>query len=119
LVDEGTEIRLSCTTPDAVIYYTLDGSCPCEDTPARKVYDGTPIIVKADMTITAMAAAEGLGESSVVEFNYFLDGSTGIKEIDNVRPMGDGSVYDLQGRKVTTPTRKGVYIQKGHKIVIR
>ena len=119
LVDEGTEIRLNCTTPDAVIYYTLDGSCPCEDTPERKIYDGTPIIVKTDMTITAMAAAEGLGESSVVEFNYFLDGSTGIKEIDNVRPMGDGSVYDLQGRKVTTPTRKGIYIQKGNKIFIR
>ena len=119
LVDEGTEIRLNCTTPDAVIYYTLDGSCPCDDTPERKIYDGTPIIVKTDMTITAMAAAEGLGESSVVEFNYFLDGSTGIKEIDNVRPMGDGSVYDLQGRKVTTPTRKGIYIQKGNKIFIR
>ena len=118
LVDEGTEIRLNCTTPDAIIYYTLDGSCPCEDTPARKVYDGTPIIVKADMTITAMAAANGYEESGVSEFNYFVD-TTGIKGIYNVRPMGDGLFYDLHGRKITTPTRKGVYIQKGHKIVIR
>ena len=118
LVDEGTEIRLNCTTPDAIIYYTLDGSCPCEDTPERKIYDGTPIIVKADMTITAMAAADGFGESSVSQFNYFVD-TTGIKGIYNVRPMGDGPVYDLHGRKVTTPPRKGVYIQKGNKIVIR
>jgi hypothetical protein len=118
LVDEGTEIRLNCTTPDAIIYYTLDGSCPCEDTPERKIYDGTPIIVKADMTITAMAAANGYEESGVSEFNYFVD-TTGIKGIYNVRPMGDGLFYDLHGRKITTPTRKGVYIQKGHKIVIR
>ena len=118
LVDEGTEIRLNCTTPNAVIYYTTDGSCPCDDTPARKVYDGTPIIVKADMTIMAMAVANGYEESSVSQFNYFVD-TTGIKGIYNVRPMGDGLFYDLHGRKITTPTRKGVYIQKGHKIVIR
>ena len=118
LVDEGTEIRLNCTTPNAVIYYTTDGSCPCDDTPARKVYDGTPIIVKADMTIMAMAVANGYEESSVSQFNYFVD-TTGIKGIYNVRPMGDGLFYDLHGRKVTAPTRKGVYIQKGNKIVIR
>ena len=82
-VDEGTEIYLFCTTEDAVIYYTLDGSCPCEDTPSRKVYDGTPIVVNASTTILTMAAAKGYGESTVSAFTYYVGDPTGIKAIEN------------------------------------
>ncbi|MBQ4386899.1 MAG: carboxypeptidase regulatory-like domain-containing protein [Prevotella sp.] len=114
-VEEGTEIRLSCTTEGAVIYYTLDGSCPCDDTPARRFYDGTPIVVSENTTITAMAAAPGYGESSVVAFTYFVGDPTGIQET-GVRRQESG-VYDLQGRKVAVPTKKGIYITNGQKVV--
>jgi hypothetical protein len=121
LVDEGTEIRLNCTTPNAVIYYTLDGSCPCDDTPERKIYDGTPIIVKTDMTITAMAAAEDFGESSVVEFNYFLDGATGISDAARLNDKGqmmNDKLYNLKGQRVNA-SYKGVIITNGRKLVIK
>lgn len=80
VVDKGTAIVLSCATEGATIYYTLDGSCPCDDTDARKVYDGTPIIINEDMTIKAMAAAPDMYESEVAEFSYFVN-VTGIDEV--------------------------------------
>ena len=132
-VNKGTEIRLSCTTEDAVIYYTLDGSCPCEDTPARKIYDGKPIVINETTTITMMAAAKGYGESSVVEYTYFVGNPSGIGAslIENGKSKIDNDVYDLQGRKVfsaqpnsqfsilNSQLRKGIVITKRQKVVIK
>ena len=67
----GTQITLTCPTRDAVIYYTLDGTCPCNEE-TRLTYDGSPIVVDADITIKAMAQATGLAESEVVEFSYTI-----------------------------------------------
>ena len=114
-VDKGTEIRLSCTTEDAVIYYTLDGSCPCEDTPARKVYDGTPIVINETTTITMMAAAKGYGESSVVEYTYFVGNPSGIVPA-TVRFNSDWR-YNLHGQRVDN-TYKGIVITNGKKVFI-
>lgn len=80
VVEKGTAITLTCETEGATIYYTLDGSCPCENTDARKVYDGTPIIINENVTIKAMAMAPDMYESDVAEFTYIVDG-TGIDDI--------------------------------------
>ena len=80
VVEKGTKIELSCTTEGATIYYTLDGSCPCDNTDARKVYDGTPIVINETTTIKAMAVAPDMTESDVAEFTYIVDGS-GIEEV--------------------------------------
>ena len=45
--------------------------------------------------------------------------STGIKAMHNPQSTMHNNAYDLQGRKVATPTRKGIYIQNGQKTVIR
>ena len=70
VVEKGTAVYLSCSTEGATIYYTLDGSCPCDNTPARKVYDGTPIIINSTTTIKAMATAPDLYDSDVATFVY-------------------------------------------------
>ncbi|MGX8697938.1 MAG: chitobiase/beta-hexosaminidase C-terminal domain-containing protein, partial [Prevotella sp.] len=70
VVEKGTEIKLACETEGATIYYTLDGSCPCDETAQRNVYDGTPIVVNESMTIKAMAAKEGMDDSEVATFTY-------------------------------------------------
>jgi hypothetical protein len=116
-VNSGTKIYLYSTTEDATIYYTLDGSCPCDDTSARKVYDGTAIVINESTTIKAMAAAKGYGESSISEFTYFVGDPTAIKTVDSLHFTVDSPVYDLQGRKVTAP-RKGIYIQNGKKLFV-
>lgn len=72
-VPSGTELYLSCEDPEAEIYYTLDGSCPCDDTPARTLYDGQPIIITQSVTIRAMAVIDGVYESDVVKFSYIVE----------------------------------------------
>jgi sorbitol-specific phosphotransferase system component IIA len=73
-VEKGMAVYLNCSTPGATIYYTLDGSCPCDNTTARKVYDGNPIIINRTVTIKAMATAPDLYDSDVATFVYRVAG---------------------------------------------
>lgn len=106
VVDKGTAIELFCATEGATIYYTLDGSCPCNETEARKVYDGTPIIINENVTIKAMAIAPDMYESEVAEFTYIVDG-TGIEDIT---VNGQIQIYPL-------PVRDKVNISAGGKTI--
>lgn len=80
-VEKGTAITLSCATAGATIYYTLDGTCPCNDTSSRMVYDGTPIILEENVTIQAMATAPDMHDSEVSEFTYIVKDLSVIDEI--------------------------------------
>lgn len=69
-VEFGTPVRLSSATEGATIYYTIDGSCPCEpDT--RKAYSD-PITINRSITIKAIAVKEGMSDSEVSTFYYYL-----------------------------------------------
>lgn len=61
-------VALSDATPDAVIYYTVDGSAP---TASSSVYSG-PITVFASETIRAIATASGYSTSAVAEASYVI-----------------------------------------------
>ena len=74
-VYRGTEVSLNCDTKDAVIYYTLDGSCPCDEA-TRIEYNGPIVIASDSITLKAMAVADGMYESDVVEFHYTLKKTT-------------------------------------------
>ena len=69
-VYKGTAVTLTCDDKGAVIYYTTDGSCPCDEQ-GRRLYT-EPITIDADMTIKAVAVADGKEESDVAEFAYRL-----------------------------------------------
>ena len=48
------------------------------------------------------------------------DSATGVKEVIEVNGVNDGSFYDLNGRKLDKmPTKKGVYLFNGRKVVVR
>ena len=81
-VNKGTTVSLSCATEDAIIYYTLDGSCPCENSAARMLYDGTPIAINKDTQIRAIAYSEGLYESEVVSFFYTISDASGVEDME-------------------------------------
>ena len=87
VVEKGTAITLTCETEGATIYYTTDGSCPCDNTASRKAYDGTPIVINKTVTIKAMATALDMTESDVAEFSYIVE-NVAIKGDVN----GDGAV---------------------------
>lgn len=108
-VSKGTEVYLTCATDDATIYYTLDGSCPCDETGSRKVYDGTPIIINKDMTVKAMAIAKGKTESDVAEFVYTVAVNDGIDDV-TLNTMID--IFPLPVREKLNVTAGGKVIKK-------
>ena len=45
------------------------------------------------------------------------DGTTSIKRVDS--EIGDDIWYNLKGQRIDTPTRKGLYIKNGKKVVVK
>lgn len=73
-VYRGSKVRLTTGSKEGVIYFTTDGSCPCDADGTRRKYT-VPIVIDGDMHIKAMTAV-GTGStqevSETVEFNYTL-----------------------------------------------
>lgn len=65
---EAQEVTIACTTADATIYYTLDGSDPDDDS---EVYT-EPISVDESMTIKAIAMKEGYENSNIATAEYTI-----------------------------------------------
>ena len=62
---KGTKVELKCDTPNAVIYYTTDGTAP---TTASTRYT-QPVVIDKDITIKAIASLNGVTSQSVT-FQY-------------------------------------------------
>ena len=89
-VASGTEITLTTSTSGALIYYTLDGSDPSDETnEARELYsaDNMPVITE-DCTLKAAAVLEGV-YSAVQTLQYTVDES-GSGEPGDTAPIADG-----------------------------
>ena len=59
-------INISCTTPGASIYYTLDDS---EPSISSTLYEGS-FSVLHDCTIKAIAIKTGMNNSDIASYNY-------------------------------------------------
>ena len=111
----GAEIRLTCQTAGATILYTLDGSCPCDAQNANVMtYTGPITATGEELTIRAMAVANGMAESDVVKFRYkVIDNPVSVEPIllspFTLHPSPT-EYYRLDGHR--TPT-----LQKGLNIV--
>lgn len=70
-VYRGTKIELSTESKNATIYFTTDGSCPCDENGTRRKYT-VPIIINEDTKILAMTSVGSGDVSETVEFNYTL-----------------------------------------------
>ncbi len=63
------DVTLSCTTSDAEIHYTTDGTIP---TSASALYV-SPIHIDSSTTIKAIGVASALDNSNIVSFGYGID----------------------------------------------
>ena len=64
----------------------------------------------------------GASESEDVRsiyLNFGDDEPSVVRDIDNGQWKTDNVVYDLNGRKVNAPLKKGIYIRNGRKVVIK
>lgn len=120
-VEIGTLLSLSCATPGATIYYTLDGSCPCnEDT--RILYTEPFVLPEGVVMVKVIAVEDYLYDSDVATFIYDVKEPSGIKAraesehsfnvsyangmivIENVEG-GSCMIYDMAGRELSGRTR--------------
>ncbi len=69
-VYRGQTVTLATESEGATIYYTTDGSCPCDAT-TRIKYE-RPIVVNGPLTIKAMAVGVMGDESDVETFDYTI-----------------------------------------------
>jgi hypothetical protein len=110
-------VSIADTTPDAVIYYTLDGSTP---TTSSTIYSG-PISVSSSETINAIAMATGYTTSAVATATYVINlpattapvfnpaaGTyTSIQKVKITDSMKGASIYyTLDGSTPTTASAK-------------
>ena len=127
----GTQVELTCSQYDAVIWYTTDGSCPCDQQNANaKRYTG-PITITANTLLKAMAVAPGFSESEINELYYVvrtdstrLHLSTGWNWVSlaqaNALPvatLGDATDYALNadGETVTTLEPAQAYLVRNNR----
>ena len=104
---KGTTLELYTSTPGAVIYYTIDSSCPCDEEKCIR-YDG-PITLKESVTIQFIAVCEGMTDSEVTTLVLTVTSGTGVSSL-NSQPSTLDSYYDLRGIRVLPPLRQGMYI---------
>ena len=102
----GSEIKLTSQTAGATILYTLDGSCPCDANSASVLTYLGPIVATGEsMVIRAMAVANGMGESDVVEYRYkVIDPPVVIETVttdDGIQTHTTAAYYRLDGRRTS------------------
>lgn len=68
VVRNGTRVILTCDTENATLYYTIDGSCPCDET--KRIKYEHPIEINNDITIKVIAISPNMVDSEIAEFKY-------------------------------------------------
>lgn len=90
-------VKLSTTTANAEIYYTLDGSVPNE---TSTKYNNESIEITEDTTLKAIVISKDGTSSEVSEFVYKITDALQIHDIqgeDHVSPFKGQGVSDVQG----------------------
>lgn len=83
---EAQNVTISCTTENATVYYTTDGSEPSTES---SVYNSA-LIISETTTLKAMATATGYNNSPVASATYTI---TTPLTIAAVRAQGTGNVF--------------------------
>lgn len=107
VIAKGTKVELYTATKGATIYYTTDGSCPCDEA-TRKRYT-EPIVIQPDVTIQAIAVLEGMTDSEVTTLTYTI--GTGVVAPEVIEAVvAEDFYYNLNGTRVMPPLPRGTFI---------
>jgi hypothetical protein len=100
---------------------TLEATQIAASTASQSNYalNGTAFVwVKNAVEIAANKAWLSIPMSTARSISLVFDDATGVRPIDNGQLTID-NWYDLSGRKVATPTKKGIYVKNGKKVVVK
>ena len=96
---EAQEVAIACSTADATIYYTLDGTDPTENS---SVYTA-PIAVAESMTIKAIAMKDGYENSTIATAEYtIILGAVTIFQQDWEGEMNGWTFVTVEGSNAWT-----------------
>jgi hypothetical protein len=104
-VTKGTKLTLSCATKGATIYYTTDGSCPCQNTPGHKTYTG-PLTINASTHLIIGAYKDGMDYSERLDLT--------VTAVDKAQPLKVSPVTKVA--KATTLKMKAVVVARPLKV---
>jgi hypothetical protein len=90
---------------DGALYFTTESA------------DGEQMYMTLDITDNTIVGNRELLETAKWSVRRVEQNNTGIVEVESENGK-NGNIYDLQGRKVDTPS-KGIYIIDGKKVIIR
>jgi M6 family metalloprotease-like protein len=93
-----TQIELSTTTPEASIYYTMDGSTPDQ---SSTLYQ-SPITIDHNFTLKAIAYSSGNSPSQVSTYNYTTNDIPEVAE--PIADISGGTYSSSQVIELTSPT---------------
>jgi hypothetical protein len=106
-VAQGTKVELYTATKGATIYYTTDGSCPCDEATRQRYTE--PIVILSDVTIQAIAVLEGMTDSEVTTLTYTI--GTGVAAPEVIETVeAEDFYYNLNGTRVMPPLPRGTFI---------
>lgn len=110
--------KTSRDTETATTYYTTDGSQPLA-TNGSAITADTDVTLSEDCTVKAITISTSGMQSEVASYDFTFEQESGIN-MSTLNPSREAqAIYDLQGRKVTTAKRGGLYITNGKKVVIQ
>ena len=113
VVPSGTKVVLSTETEGASIYYTLNKTCPCDESNvARKEYTG-PIEITEDTYIIAYAIRDGNEDSATSHFSYTVK-----EENPPVVEPGPGGSTPSRKPTVTVSGTGGTAVAQSNGVVV-
>ena len=80
-------------------------------------YKGVIVEQTLEPTNDKTIAFTALNRNGVTVWGYCTNSATGISSAQSEVP--DDVIYDLQGRRIITPQKKGIYIRGGKKFIVR
>ena len=122
-------LLIPCAEPDMAITVapefqgTLTGTTIAASTEGQTNYafNGKAFVfVKNAIEVGPNKAWLSVSNSNARAINLVFEEATGVNEVIGVKEVNDGSWYDLNGRKLDKmPTKKGVYLFNGKKVVVK
>lgn len=109
LFTDNVTADLACTTPDAKIYYTLDGSEPTE---ASTLYEG-PFSIDKSLTLKARAYKEGMKPGGVFSIKSTKAVNMPAKNVAAARNGVNYNYYEGYFSRGADIERKGNAVSKG------
>ena len=82
-------------------------------------YEGVMVYQTLEPTTDRVMAFSAVNRNGVTIWGYCSNPVTGIESVNIQEQTDEDTIYDLQGRRVTPPLRRGIYIRHGKKFMIK